>query len=282
MSFGSSGVLDRFRNREYTGSNRCLPCTVVNLLLAAVGAGVMVRVSLVGGVLCFAVFLLLIYFRGYLVPGTPRLTARYFPAWILRVFDKQPPQTDTVGRTSTLERLNTAENDSDVDPEIILELAGVIDSDIGQNGPSLSSSFDSQWQSRIEEVADNSESQRQELTRTLGSAEASIAFIDTEKGVIADADGTWVGTWPSRPALAADIAAEPLLQNTVDEWFDFDDGTRGTILQRLRMFVDTCPTCSGTVSSDTEYQSISCCRSVEYSHHRCDACGATIVRKEVS
>jgi hypothetical protein len=95
----SDGVISRFRQPEYTGENRCLPCTAVNTLLAAglsgavAAGGLVVTTPVVGavaGVAVLGVSLLSIYLRGYLVPGTPELTKRYFPPWLLRAFGKEP------------------------------------------------------------------------------------------------------------------------------------------------------------------------------------------------
>ncbi|MGZ0746876.1 hypothetical protein [Haloparvum sp. AD34] len=86
-------ALDRYKNDAYTGPNRCTPCTVVNVVLAAalgVGLGAFAPPLGAGA---FLVGLGSIYFRGYLVPGTPELTKRYFPDWLLARFDKvdEPP-----------------------------------------------------------------------------------------------------------------------------------------------------------------------------------------------
>lgn len=86
-------ALDRYKNQSYTGENRCTPCTVVNVALAAaLGVGLGVVAPPVGAA-AFVVGLGSIYFRGYLVPGTPELTKRYFPDWLLARFDKvdEPP-----------------------------------------------------------------------------------------------------------------------------------------------------------------------------------------------
>ena len=82
----TSGRLARFKQPEYTGENRCLPCTVVNTIIAlvlsvAVVAGV-ARVAnpaagLAAGVVLLGCSLGAIYLRGYLVPGTPELTKQY-------------------------------------------------------------------------------------------------------------------------------------------------------------------------------------------------------------
>ncbi|MBZ6495059.1 hypothetical protein [Natrinema longum] len=83
-------VVDDFKQPEYTGENRCGPCTVLNLCIAAVVGSVIARKSRLGGALAVGVSIGLIYLRGYLVPGTPTLTKRYLPPEVLRWFGKDP------------------------------------------------------------------------------------------------------------------------------------------------------------------------------------------------
>jgi hypothetical protein len=84
MSITDGSVLDRVRQPEYTGENRCMPCTATNVVIAvllSVGVGVLFPPA---GVVVFALSLGAIWLRGYLVPGTPELTKRYFPDWLPR------------------------------------------------------------------------------------------------------------------------------------------------------------------------------------------------------
>jgi hypothetical protein len=46
------------------------------------------------GVPVLAGSLALVYLRGYLVPGTPAFTKRYFPDWLLAWFDKTPERRE--------------------------------------------------------------------------------------------------------------------------------------------------------------------------------------------
>lgn len=81
-------LLDRLERPEYTGQNRCLPCTIVNLVIAAILGALAVRKSRIAGVFVTGASLAIIYLRGYLVPGTPTLTKRYLPATVLDWFGK--------------------------------------------------------------------------------------------------------------------------------------------------------------------------------------------------
>ena len=78
------GALEGIRQPEYTGENRCTPCTVTNLAITAVvaaGLAYAVSVPLSAGVAVLGVAS--VWLRGYLVPKTPELTRRYFPDWLL-------------------------------------------------------------------------------------------------------------------------------------------------------------------------------------------------------
>lgn len=90
MSDRSASFLGGLKNPEYTGENRCVPCTVVNALIAVAVSGLAALALPPLGLVVLAVSALLIYFRGYLVPGTPELTKRYLPARVLTAFGKNP------------------------------------------------------------------------------------------------------------------------------------------------------------------------------------------------
>ncbi|NGM70093.1 hypothetical protein G6M89_13935 [Natronolimnobius sp. AArcel1] len=90
MALELPGPVEQLRQDEYTGANRCVPCTAVNLVIAVVVALAVGIIFLPAGAAVFALSLATIYLRGYLVPGTPALTKRYFPDWLLAKFDKEP------------------------------------------------------------------------------------------------------------------------------------------------------------------------------------------------
>ncbi|QZA88520.1 hypothetical protein K0C01_12175 [Salinarchaeum sp. IM2453] len=77
-------VINWIRQPEYTGENRCYPCTIVNTGIAFVLGGLAATVSLTLGGIILGLSFLAIYARGYLIPGTPQLTQTYFPDRVLR------------------------------------------------------------------------------------------------------------------------------------------------------------------------------------------------------
>jgi len=91
----------RFRNRAYTGQNRCLPCTALNAgiaLVLGIVAAVLTSAVVAGAVV--AVAAVVIYLRGYLIPYTPTITKRYFPDRVLEWFDKREPAADVGGEAA--------------------------------------------------------------------------------------------------------------------------------------------------------------------------------------
>lgn len=83
-------LIGRLRRPEYTGENRCLPCTVLNVALGVIAAAVVNRRDRRGAAVTLIAAIGVIYLRGYLVPGTPTLTQRYLPDEVLAAFGKQP------------------------------------------------------------------------------------------------------------------------------------------------------------------------------------------------
>lgn len=89
-------LLDRLRQPGYTGENRCIPCTSVNVALAAASSALVAKMtSRRLASTAFVTSLGAIYLRGYLVPGTPTLTKRYLPERVLRWFDNDTPSMKT-------------------------------------------------------------------------------------------------------------------------------------------------------------------------------------------
>ena len=92
----SNDLVERLEQPEYTGENRCTPCTILNLLLAAGVSALVGRRNRALGLLTFVGSVALISLRGYLVPGTPELTKRYLPQSVLAAFDKADPPGEDV------------------------------------------------------------------------------------------------------------------------------------------------------------------------------------------
>jgi hypothetical protein len=283
-----SDVADRLRQPEYTGENRCLPCTVVNVLIAAVLAALLsVVLTPVVGLIGFAVGLGLIYLRGYLVPGTPALTKEYFPPWLLRLFGKEPIEAiDTATRSQTgaatgpergagsavsaangeTETSDTGDSGDDsvaADPFVA---SGIVESVSGE----LTSAFREAWIERIATV-ENDGVEPADVAAMYGASEARET--GDESFVL---DGNKSVRWGSRAALVADVAAADLLAERLDAWADYDRDRRQSVLLGLRLELDRCPACDGDVSYTQERVDPCCQKPHLVADAVCDACGAPI------
>lgn len=241
------------RNPRYTGSNRCWPCTAVNVGLLVVVAA---TVAALAGAVPAAVALILgsvaIAVRGYLVPGTPRLT-RTLPDPVLTRFGKHGDPTRELPVTESL------------------VAAAVLGEDL-----SLPSSVESTVSAAAREyVADREALEAAVPTafppvtevsvrRALGGAENWFAFDD---------EGTTRHQWPGRPLAALDVAAAERLTTALPDWADRSTAERATMLSLVRREIDTCPEC-GDAYVEPDGPRVTCCggRSL-VGARRCETCG---------
>jgi len=269
MSIGN--VVSRFRQPEYTGEKRCVPCTVVNSVIgvvaaaaiggvvganigAAVGAGV-------GGVV-LVVSAASIALRGYLVPGTPTLTKRYFPDWLLRRFDKVPQTRAEVSA------------DEDLDVETVLMRSEAVEPCENVDDLCLTDEFRTAWSDRLDSVR-SEETSRAELAEILGVEADTLSFEEFGEAFAAYAGETQVGQWESRGAFLADVAAATELEARLDGWQTLGLRQQSQLLYALRLFLEECPECTGTVALEEDSVE-SCCRSIDIVAASCQECGARI------
>lgn len=276
---------ETLRQPEYTGDNRCLPCTIVNLLIAAVLGALLSRRSKPAGVLAVAGSLVSIYLRGYLVPGTPQLTKRYLPPEVLRWFGKSPEADLATGVNtpthSTAEDRTTDDETVDEDRaeesvavpddlETFFLEAGILEPCDDRDDICLTSTFEAEWVGEIESAVESE----------VGTEETVAAFgfdADLDEFELREQDegaytlrfgvqnpDEWpshnAGKWPSYAALVADVAASRRLGSWLEAWDAYTPEQKGKILNSLRMFLETCPTAEGGVKM-TEDTVQSCCLS---------------------
>lgn len=259
-----SGWLDHLRRPEYTGENRCIPCTIVNLLIAVVCAGAVALVSRPLGIGALGAALAAIYLRGYLVPYTPTLTRRYVPDRVLRWFDKDP----------SVRNASTPDDVEDIDVESFLYEAGVVTECDDVDDLCVEPAFQRAWRARIEDLREK-ESLREDLLDLLDlDGEHEIEeFGDVAR--VVQVDGQHFGQWESDAALVADLAADELLAQRYDGWADLHVVNRSHVLGSLRLFLEQCPSCDAPVSVDQD-RARSCCRAIDVAVMTCEACGARI------
>jgi hypothetical protein len=254
----------RVRRPEYTGENRCLPCTAVNLGLAAGLTGLAATVSPPAAAAVAAGSLASIYFRGYLVPGTPELTKRYLPERVLRWFGKAPQVPA-----------------GEVDPGVVLATAGVLVDEPDGGDVSLTPAFTADWRRRTGELLVADDDSRRLLASILGVPESTVSVADAGAGLTASLRGERLGLWESRTAFVADMAAMELLAARVPNWDRLSVGARSETTGALRLLADTCPDCAGPTSL-VEGTVESCCASYPVVAVTCGDCGARLVELRVT
>jgi len=295
----TSDIIDTLRQPEYTGEDRCEPCTVLNVGIAGVLGAVVGRKSRRGGYAVVLVALALIYLRGYLVPGTPTLTKRYLPPSVLRWFGKDPEvetrsglgSVDESADSSTDEAAESASETADdesadrpeeVDVHDYLLAEGVLEPCEDRDDLCLVDDFERAWGEEITALS-GSELDASEAVAALG--------LDTDGETVeienhGDAwtlvtDAQTVGQWPSRSALVADVAAARTLEAWAGRWDELPPAQAGQILNGLRLFLEQCPDGNGSVSIDQKTVE-SCCSSHEVVAVTCDETGERLFEQPVS
>lgn len=288
MSGDDASVLDGLRKPEYTGENRCIPCTIVNVGIATIASAVVWFVAAaafegaVAGGIAAAVLvaaLCTIYLWGYLVPGTPALTKRYLPERVLALFDKHPIEESQRGEETwdAVERRERERRDA-VDPEQFLLDANVVAPCEREDDLCLSDEF----ADRLEQYTDRFRSEAPGVETF-----ADLFDADPETVTVEDRDypaveiRNRVRKWPSDGALIADVAADRALRDQSADWTGVPLEQRTSILKSLRSFRQTCPLCSGDVELGTDTVE-SCCRSYEVATASCLDCGETLLEFDPS
>lgn len=269
-------VLDRLRRPEYTGENRCIPCTVVNSVIAVVLAGATqlgvvatgggAVVALAASAAVLGVAAAAIALRGYLVPGTPWLTRTYFPPWLLARFDKAPEPGATPPQA-----------DADVDVESTLVGLGALAPCDDEDDLCLTEDFRTAWRSAVADA--RAADARADLARILGVDPDDLAVTEVGDAFEARVEGRRVGQWESRAAVLADVAAAEVLRERAPDWETRRIRERGRLLHGLRLFLERCPTCDGSVALGQGVVE-SCCRSVDVVTVTCVDCDARLFEIE--
>lgn len=282
------GVVERtvelLRRDEYTGENRCRPCTVVNVgigLHLSVLVGVWVgsiwsgTLAALGGAGVFALSSLLIYLRGYLIPGTPALTKRFLPERVLARFEKHPTADGLTGTDSDEPR-----DESLPSAESVLADARVVTPCENADDLCLDDAFRREWNDRMRTVREGGIEKRR-LGEALGVDPAELTFDEYGDAFNARIDGSRVGQWESKAALVADLAASRALHSRYDRWATLPTAAQGEALYGLRAFLDACPVCDAPVAPERETVD-SCCRTADVVAMSCDGCGARLFEAEAS
>lgn len=253
----------KIRRPEYTGENRCLPCTAVNILIAMIASTLIGVWSMMYGIALFVIALALIYLRGYLVPGTPTLTKQYLPESVLRLFGKEPSFMPNQHATA-------------IDPERVLMDAGAVSP--CENGVDicLTPEFRAAWRERLYDSGKDVDDR--DLRTALGNSEKTTFEEYSDATVVRNSEGVF-GQWPSLAAKIADVTAAEELSHRYPRWTELDSKEKVRVLLSLRAFIEVCPDCGGEVRLGQEIVE-SCCQSYDVALAACEECDASLFEIE--
>lgn len=258
------GVLAPLRQPEYTGENRCVPCTVINLAIAVVGSTLVGLVSPILGVAAFLIAVAVIGLRGYLVPGTPALTARYLPQSVHRALGHETP-----AEPEPIE--------ADIDVEAALKHADVVTECPDRDDLCLTERYRTALRSEIDAL-ESTALRRKRLAASLSVDADDIGIETDEHGLTVLVGDTPAGGWESTAAFLADLANRTLLSSALSAWPTLPAADRTRLLAALRSFVEECPDCGGEVRPDEDVVR-SCCRDdLVTVTTACADCGAVLFK----
>ncbi|WP_394741386.1 hypothetical protein [Natronococcus roseus] len=247
-------LLERVTRPEYTGENRCLPCTVLNVAVATVAAVAVGVTAPVAGIVLFVVAIGAIWLRGYLVPGTPSLTKRYLPARVLDWFGKSPDPTPI----------------AELQVDRYLKQTGIVMEDPVVDDLVLEPTFERAWRRECAAVGVE-HADRDALAELVGLPPSELEIRWHGDAFVAVVEGERIGQWESRSAFVADVASARLLEERVESWDRLSLAQRSEVLGALRLFLERCPTCDGAVNFEQAVVE-SCCRQYDVVAATCEEC----------
>nr|WP_120245242.1 hypothetical protein [Halopiger aswanensis] len=261
-------TIERLRRPAYTGANRCLPCTVLNVVLvAAVAIGLVIvdrPVVATGAVLVGAAA---IWLRGYAVPYTPRVGPRLAARLPGDPFGHR--NSATPQPTSGLADGTDAETTQPTGDEVVTALleAGVVvpipaaddgddtDADVAPE-LTLADSFREDWRAEMDRLRDRDlealAAIAADLTGPSVTTRTSRKFR-TEAVVLEGDEATGGVASLTRPIAVAELAAARALESWID-----DPAIRLAAGRPLRSLLASCPRCE----RDLTITQSSCCGEV--------------------
>ncbi|MFP8956490.1 hypothetical protein ACLI4Y_07165 [Natrialbaceae archaeon A-CW3] len=270
-------TIDRFKASEYTGANRCLPCTIINAIIATAVAAAVAIMWIPAGIVTLLACAVVIYVRGYLVPGTPALTARYLPERVLAWFDKGegPESADPDSEPTYATPVQSDDDSESVDVEALLFDGDIVEENSRGDDIQLTQSFRDAWWRRIRRLRDGGDATDQ-LAAVLEVPPEDLTTDSNGDRFVVSFDEAPVGRWASDAAFYADLAVEPTLRERIAEWDALGDRYRTELIAGLRAFLEQCPTCEADLDSVEDVRK-SCCSS-DYTSVNvdCTVCGARV------
>ena len=190
---------------------------------------------------------------------------------------------DGGGCAETWEALSAhrAEDDSNESQQLNIEQllieTGCLQLDADEEDLELTSSFEEEWRSEMDEL---DESLHSEIADVL-EVDGDVTIEDTKQSVDVLVDGQLLARWVSHPAMLADLTAHNIVSDRYDEWDELAPEERAQFIGGLRLYLDFCPDCGGEASFDTERKT-SCCSEHDVATVSCDACGVRLFETVVT
>lgn len=234
-------LLDSLRRPEYTGPNRCWPCTVVNAAILLVVSVLVAIPAPMVGLLVLVVGAVAIGLRGYVIPYTPQFAPR-----IVAVV----PGADRVFPAHAAERNAGGIGDEDADGDAIV--AALVDAAVltGDEELGIDDAVAQAWNDEMRAIADHSTI---ELADAVAEASPNPVRTKTyeragkEWIIVTDEDGSIQSeTWLSRAVAITDVAAVRTLTD-----HGIDRQTAANAASPLRLFLTDCPDCGGELIETT-------------------------------
>ncbi|SEL65610.1 hypothetical protein [Haloferax larsenii] len=255
-------LLDALKRPEYTGENRCPPCTVVNAVVVAAAALALGFLWIPAGVVALGLGALAVYLRGYVVPGTPsfapRLVAAVGLAGVFGHDEDEPRKSESL--------------DANVDPEVMLSTlldAGVLVEE--PDGLFLADDARAAWEDTMATLRKGSDDELADAVETAVPFEAEASPEYDGIGL----HGPDLSVWLSRTQAIADVAT---LYTVIERGVDPMVALAAT--EPLRMFAEVCPSCGGALEETTTRD---CCGgtasiydSPEQDVLACEDCGSVV------
>lgn len=229
--------LAALRRPEYTGDNRCWPCTVLNaaillggcLVLAGLSPFIAVLTALVGGGI--------IWTRGYLLPYTPVIAPK-FASWL--PFDGLTPKPHDRSTRGSL----SGTNDEELGEELVLELLNV--GILVEDGEllRLDEEFRSLWRAEMETIRELDTPALVEAIKATAPMPVEVEVLgeDRMQLVLTGPDGD--EEWLALPIAVAEVAAARSLERVAPQ---LSEQLRSAAIRPLRAFLEKCPLCETPV-----------------------------------
>ncbi|MFU8866366.1 hypothetical protein [Natronococcus sp.] len=243
-------LLERIRRPEYTGSNRCWPCTITNGALVAVAAAALAvarrrRLAAAVGVAGLAS----IGLRGYVVPYTPQFAPRLAAALSL-----DPHDADEPGSLSGVSDGDETDDEA-VSGEAVL--AALVEADVVvPDGEELrlEPAFGSAWRDEMRSLRDRDLEELAALAdrHTAPDTEARVGSSFGRSYLVLQGEGGGIVTL-RREIAVAELGAARALESRVD-----DPAIRRAAGRPLRSLLEACPLCDGSL----EITQSTCCGEV--------------------